>query len=379
MAAAFAAMFTTFGVVYSFGGAFFRPMAAEFHTGSGVTSLVFSLTAFVYFGLGPVTGAIGDRLGARLLLMISAFLLGAGLWLTSISSSLWLSLVAYSLLVGTATACAYVPSVALVGRWFERGRSLALGIAVTGIGTGTLVVPPLAAALVAAGGWRSAYRWLAVIGTGILVLCAVAARRPALIPPPTAAMSRIIVTPAFLQLYAGGLLVSVALWTAFVHLPPFAVSRGTTALAAATLITVIGLGSIAGRTAIGWLAERVGSIRAYQFAFMVMAASFGIWSFGDGYGQLTAFALLLGAGYGGWVALSPAVLAHLFGTANLGGTTGILYTCAGIGALLGPPVAGFLVDRTGDYRVAIMGSLVAAIAAGLTALWLRPAARSGTG
>ena len=42
--AAFAALFTVFGVTYSF-GAFFGPISAEFGTGRGASSVVFSLTS----------------------------------------------------------------------------------------------------------------------------------------------------------------------------------------------------------------------------------------------------------------------------------------------------------------------------------------------
>src|ERR1700704_2328788 len=64
VAAAFMAMFTVFGVAYSF-GAFFTSMAEEFHAGSGATSAVFSVTAFLYFSMGLVSGAVADRVGPR--------------------------------------------------------------------------------------------------------------------------------------------------------------------------------------------------------------------------------------------------------------------------------------------------------------------------
>src|SRR5438105_6240833 len=53
--AAFLSMFTTFGVVYSF-GAFVKPMAAEFHSSRAAISAVFSITAFIYFIFGSDAG-----------------------------------------------------------------------------------------------------------------------------------------------------------------------------------------------------------------------------------------------------------------------------------------------------------------------------------
>jgi MFS family permease len=66
-----------------------------------------------------------------------------------------------------------------------------------------------------------------------------------------------------------------------------------------------------------------------------------------------AFAVVLGTGYGGWIALQPTVLAELFGVRGLGGLVGLSYMEGGIGALVGPPLAGLLVDATGGYRWAI--------------------------
>ena len=72
---------------------------------------------------------------------------------------------------------------------------------------------------------------------------------------------------------------------------------------------------------------------------------------------------MLGTGYGGWIALQPTVLAQLFGTRGLGGLVGLVYTAAGVGALIGPPLAGVLVDVTGGYRWATAAAGVAGLGA----------------
>ena len=154
--AAFTSMFVVFGVAYSF-GAFFEPMAREFRTGQGVTSVLFAVTAFCYFSLGAVSGAVADRIGPRRVVLAGALAMAAGLALTALTPAFWIGCVTYGLGVGLGAACGYVPMVAAVGGWFERRRSLAIGIAVSGIGAGTLLVPPLAALLIERAGWRRAY------------------------------------------------------------------------------------------------------------------------------------------------------------------------------------------------------------------------------
>src|ERR671916_194120 len=163
VAAAFAGMFTAFGIAYSF-GAFLEPMAEEFGSSRGVTSIFFALTSLTYFGLGALSGVAADRYGPRRVLLVGGLALGGGLAATSQAGELWIGLVTYGLGVGIGVACAYVPMVAVVGGWFERRRTLAIGVAVTGIGLGTLVVAPLAAALIGELGWRTTHLVLGAAG-----------------------------------------------------------------------------------------------------------------------------------------------------------------------------------------------------------------------
>ena len=145
VAAAFAAMFVAFGIAYSY-GAFLEEMRADFGVGRAAGATFFSLTSLLYFGLGGVSGAAGDRFGQRRVLLVGAAAFGLGLVATARAGSIGVALLAYGLGVGIGVACAYVPMVALVGAWFERRRTLALGVAVAGIGVGTLAIPPATAA-----------------------------------------------------------------------------------------------------------------------------------------------------------------------------------------------------------------------------------------
>jgi MFS family permease len=358
---AFVAMFVVFGVAYSF-GAFFRSMADEFGAGSGATSAVFSLTACCYFLLGSVSGRAVDRVGPKPVLVAGAVAMGVGLALTAAVDRLWLGYVTYGLGVGIGVACGYVPMVAVVGGWFERRRATALGVAVAGIGLGTLAVAPVAAASIARYGWRATYLGLGVVSTVLLLGCAVLATKP---PRPPASdeslpLRAILRTTAFGSLYSSTLLGSLALFVPFVFLPPFAEGRGASPVASAALVGVIGLASVVGRLTIGVLADRLGSVRSYQACFAVMAVSFFIWLAAPAYVGLVVFAVVLGLGYGGFIALNPAVIAELFGVRGLGRLVGLVYTSAAFGSLAGPPGAGLLIDATGTYRWSIAAALVLA-------------------
>jgi MFS family permease len=368
VAAAFAGMFVSFGIAYSF-GAFLAPMAEEFGSGRGATSAFFALTSLTYFGLGALSGVAVDRYGPRRVLLVGAVALGAGLTATSLAGELWIGLLTYGLGVGIGVACAYVPMVAVVSGWFERRRTLAIGVSVTGIGLGTLAVAPLAAALIGELGWRTTHLVLGLAGAVVLAVCALVVQPPPVQAGPAALTLRDAVRNRdYRRLYLASGLLSVALFVPFVHLPGYAVQQGVDRVAAAALVGVIGAASTAGRLLLGLIAARTGSLRAFQGCFLTMGLSFALWALGSGYGMLLAFAVVLGVGYGGFVAIGPAVVADRFGTTRLGGLLGVLYTSAGIGSALGAPVAGAAVDASGSYLPAIAGCLVLGLAATLVVL-----------
>jgi MFS family permease len=372
VAAAFVAMFAAYGIAYSF-GAFFKPMAAEFGATRGSTSVVFSLTVCVWSMLGSLSGHLSDRLGPRVVVGTGAVVMGAGLVMTAYIDRLWMGYLTYSLAVGIGVAAAYVPTVAVVGGWFLRRRNAALGIAVAGIGFGTLLVAPLAAHLIQAIGWRATYVVFGIAGAATLLLCAVSLERPPVhVTPSKIRVRDAIRTPAFGLLYGSQLMCSMALFVPFVYLPAFAHDRGASEVASAALVGIIGGASVAGRLGLGALADRAGVIRLYQASFLLLALSYLLWLAGGSYATLVIFALAMGTGYGGFVALSPAVLTDLFGPQRLGTVMGILYTSGAAGALLGPPLAGMLIDRSHSYSWAIGYAFAAAMGSFLTLLPLGP-------
>jgi MFS family permease len=363
VACAFVSMFICFGVVYSF-GAFFDPMALEFGTSSSATSAIFSITTFIFFTGGIFSGMAADRYGPRPVLIFGGLAMGAGLYLTSLVDSIWVGYVTYGLGVGLGVACGYVPMVAVVGAWFERRRAAALGVAVTGVGLGTLIAAPLAAALIDQYGWRHTYVLFGICSLAGLILCGCLTPRP---PVPAGQQSglslrKLVKLPAFGYMYFACFFISLALFVPFVFLVSYARTRGVDDVAAASLIGIIGGASIGGRLGFGALGDRFNRIHLYQSTFIIVALSFLVWLFSShSFTLLVVFAVLLGAGYGGFIALSPAVAAEIFGLLGLGTILGAIYTAAGIGGLLGPTLAGWLIDKSGDYSTAISAAMLFAL------------------
>jgi MFS family permease len=377
VAAAFVVTLVGFGCAYTF-STFVRSLQEEFGASRGSVSLVFSVAGFLYFSLGVITGPLADRWGARRLAVSGMIFVGAGLVLAGQARSLAEIYAAYGLGIGLGVGCAYVPALGAVQRWFSKHRALASGMAVSGIGVGTLALPPLAALLIDSLGWRNAYVVLgcgaAVIGGGMALLIVDDPRERGLLPDgesPSAStvpakagitLGAAIRSKPFLILYAACLICSFGAFVPFVHLVSYATDHGISQSSATALLGAIGVGSTVGRFLLGGLADRLGRTTTLVAMIVGMAAALGLWSVTTGIWWLATFALSYGVFYGGWVAVLPALVMDYFGGRNVSGIIGALYTSVAFGTLLGPSSAGWLFDITGSYTVPITVSALATLA-----------------
>ncbi len=382
VAAAFAVTFVGFGCTYSF-SAFIESLQKDFGASRGSVSLVFALAGFLYFSVGSVSGPLADRFGSRRLAVIGMILIGAGLAAASAARSLLEVYAAYGLGIGLGVGCSYVPAVGTVPRWFARRRGFASGIASSGIGVGTLVVPPLASVLIAQIGWRETYLVLGVlavvIGAGMALFIENDPRDRGLGPDgdppqpaaaaaargPGASIKEAIGSRQFLGLYAACLACAFGVFVPFVHLVPYATDHSVAPASAALLVSAIGIGSAIGRFFLGGLADRLGRELSLVAMFAGMALALFAWALSTGFWPLACFALVFGTAYGGWVALLPAVVMDYFGGRNVSGIIGILYTSAGFGTLVGPSAAGFIFDISHSYLVPILASAVCNVIAAI--------------
>jgi MFS family permease len=360
---AFLGAFVSFGVTYTF-GVFLKPIALEFHVGHATMSVLFSIIAALTFFVAPFTGKLADQYGPRPVVGTGAVLICVALVATSRVHSFSLLLLTYGGGLGCAAACIYIPAISAVGEWFEERRDIALGIAISGIGCGTLVSAPLSAMLIERYGWRSAF---IVFGwsSGVLLLLATA-----LLSQPSSASPKKRVpikdelhSSAFRYLYLGLLFGGIAIFMPLVYIPAYATDIGVSRVAGAAVIGYIGAASVVGRLALNALAPRFGLFAMYQTSFSILLLSFGLWLTAHSYTSLVVFGLVMGVGYGGIAAMAPAVTCAIFGVAGLGELLGILYTGFGLACIIGPPLAGILVDYTHDYKWPVFVGTVAAILA----------------
>ena len=353
--ATFVCLALIFGVSYSF-AAFFESFATEFAAQRADVSWIFGLSGFVYFVLGAGGGMLADRFGPRTVCSVGMALIASGLLATSWATSLLAVYVSYGLLVGLGIALVYTPSIASVQPWFTTRRGLAGGIASSGVGAGTLLVPVLVAMAIGPMPWREAMQVLALSVLVLGLLAAALLRRAPAAPSQGAGGSASGLTlretlrsPTFRWLYLATVLASPVMFIPFAHVSASARDLGLGEAFAVGLVGLIGVGSLVGRFAIGLMADRLGRAQTLVLLQLSMGASYVLWGAAGGPFLLVIFALWFGLSYGSIVSLLPAICMDYFGGKSVASVVGTLYSGAALGNLLGPVLAGAVFDWSGHY------------------------------
>lgn len=362
----------TFGSAYAF-SALFPGLSAEFNASRGEVALVFSMAAFIFYGLGAIAGPLTDHWPTRWLVVAGLIAMATGYGIASQATSLPVLYAAYGSGVGLGIGLSYVPVIGAVQSWLRTKRAKASGIATAGLGLGTLILPFTIGKLVPNIGWRGSFLVLAAVIVVIGMPASMLVRRyrgdhtdnglPLKPLGPLAAWGR----QGFPRFYLVIVLGYFCVFIPYVHIVPAARDLGLSLETGTLLIGLIGIGNVFGRFVLSGLGDRIGPVRLLAILTLMVAGSFMLWALAVNFAMLATFAVIFGAAYGGCVGLYPAVAANLFGTSQIGALLGYLYTGVGIAALLGPTLAGFVFDRSGTYLGPIMVSAgLAAIAAILT-------------
>ena len=387
--AAFFVIMLMFGTFYSF-GVFFKPLATEFGWSRAITSSAFSAKMLMGGIFSIVMGRLNDRLGPRLVLTIGGLLLGLGYLLMSQISTLWQLYLFYGILVGIGMSTGYVPLISTVARWFAKRRGMMTGIVVSGVGAGTLVVPPIANWLILNHGWRTSYTVLGIVSLVVIIVAAQFLRRDpsqmGLVPygenevskeglglaAKGLALKEAIRTRQFWMFTAIMAFFAYSIQAVMVHIAPQATELGASPTTAASVLAIIGGGSIIGRIMLGGTGDRIGNrltailcFILYSAALFWLTATTGVWT-------LYIFAIIFSLGYGGFVALQSPMVAELFGLGSHGVIMGSVAFGSTIGGAVGPVLSGYLFDVTGSYSQAFLLCATLAVI-GLILVWfLRP-------
>ncbi len=385
VAAVWMTLAIAFGLYFSF-PVFFVALLEEFGWSRGATAGAFSISSVVQGLLSPLVGILVDRLGPRRVIFMGAFLLGGACLLSSRIASLGsLYLITGVLVAAGVCAVGWVPSGALIARWFPDRQGSVMGLAFSGMGMGVLVIGPLAQWLIDARGWRTAYLVLGVATLAVLVPLvwlgvrdapvAAAPVRPALRVSASGGGREVraaLRTRPFWALFFAYLCTPLAVFPVVTHQVAFAVDQGFPRLFVAGVFGLVGLMSIAGRIVFGVAADRIGRAASATLSYACTALGtlclLGIETWRHP-APLYAYALLFGLGFGARGPIITAMASQLFQGKRFGVIYGILSVGNGIGGGIGPWFGGAIHDVTGSYQAAFLISIVFC-ALGAAGFWL---------
>ena len=369
----------TYGVWYSY-SVFLVALLKDFGWSRSVLAGAFSVFTLVHGAANPVIGMLCDRVGPRRLVIFGGAALGLALYGNGFIDSPERLYVGFGLLTAASVAlCGWVPAVVLVQRQFMDRLGLSLGIVSSGIGLGMLLVVPLCQAMIETLGWRSAWQILGLICAGWIVPANLLLVRDASAPAEVVT-ARAADAPADAErkgkahgaaardVTLGGAVRSQAFWlvmgafffgnicsqTLHVHQVAFLVDHGIAAMSAASVVGVVGIASVFGKTGGGWLADRFEREVIYVIGIAILVGAVGALALVGVAPSLFGayvFAAMLGVGYSATAALIPAMISDRFRGRQFGLILGMGLMGSALGSALGPWMAGRLFDATGSYSI----------------------------
>lgn len=397
--AALCIMIMTSGAHFSF-GIFFKPILTEFGWTRAIASGAFSLSMIMHGLLGVIMGGLNDRLGPRIVLMLSGVLLGLGYLLMSQISSTWQLYLFYGVIIGVGMGGWWVPLLSTIARWFIARRSLMTGVVLAGTGIGGLVAPPVANWLIYTYNWRFSYKILGILLLVVILLAACLLRRdPAQkgqmpyrgkkdmerrLDSGTKAgsgagsgdggisLQEAAHTRQLWMVLIGLFCFGFSFVSLTVHLAAHATDLGISAANAANILATVGGLAIVGRVLMGSMADRIGNRKALIIGFILMAASL-LWLMPAREAwALYLFAAVFGFAQGGMGASESPLVARLFGLRSHGLILGFADMGFLMGGAVGPLLAGYLFDSTGSYDVSFMVCMAVSIIGLILIVLLKP-------
>jgi sugar phosphate permease len=387
------------GVVYHGFTVFFLPLKRELALSSAAVSLVYGASRLEGGIEGPIIGYLIDRFGPRRLIFIGSALAGVGFLVFSGTGNFITFFLVYVLMIAMgANAGFFHPVSTVINSWFIRRRGTAFGILTASGSLGGMVMVPLLSHFALTYNWRSA----AVFAGGVVLVSILPSsffmhRSPedkGLLPDggpgpdetdrqPDATVESAFdevnfTVKAALRTHAFWLLtlcisfrilVTVALSA---HLIPVLVWKGMDEAAAAYLVSLYALLTIAGMLVMGWVGDRLYKPYLCSISQVLTMMCF----LGTTFGASKPALYLLPVGMAitmSTVPLNWSLIGDFFGRRNYATLRGIVVVGVGIATFVSPIYAGWIFDITGSYVIVMVSfSAMLLVAALLFAVLRQP-------
>jgi len=325
---------------------------------------------FAYVLFSPLMGWLTDRIGGRFVISFLCVFLGMGTFLMGQASSLSTAILFYGI-VGIGAAAMWIPVVTLIQKWFgTTRRGLALGILspsyALGFGLMGLVLP----VVVKTYSWRMGWVLLGISGLVLVVVNTLLLRSDpkemGLLPWGESSKSIPSSLPPFVSFSYREVLRGRHFWLVGVSylcisfvayiVTDFIVTYGVIELkvgysVASSFISIMALTSIAGGLILMIFSDYIGRKKSLVITQSLMSFSILlIISARDNISFVRAGIGCFGFSYGGIWPMYAACARDYFPKEVAGAVLGVLTLFYGIGAIVGPIVAGRLTDITGTFR-----------------------------
>ncbi|KAL4231866.1 hypothetical protein ACF0H5_009442 [Mactra antiquata] len=361
-----AASFCTFmlmGATQFASGIVYMALLDRFQASTSLSSLVCAVHISMISIGAPLSSYISDRYSCRTAIVSSGILFFIGLLGTAFAPNIEFVLISYGLVAGIGGALGYTSNMVVVALNFQRRRNLALGIAVAGAGLGICVLATV---------MQNIYDFYK--STGFFMIMAGIYSHEILFG--------LVCFPSDLELYSkrkrentksgsskmscgptchtytgvfknisniclciGMFTLCLGTYLIYLHLPNYIVLKGFSSMTAANLVSISGIASVFGRLMTGFLAnlQVVNEIVLYSGMIYVLGVAVFIYpAIAYTYSGNMAFSIVLGFLFGNVYVLSSSVTVKFVGITNVLKALGLQFLSGGIGALLGPLVAGKL-------------------------------------
>ena len=349
--------------------------------------------------LSPVAGMIADRHGVRRSMIVAGICYTGGMFLLSTISAQWQLYLYYSVILGIAQSLFRVNIPTTVAAWFKTRLGLAVGIQQSAGGMGGSIMAPALALLLSRTDWETAF-WIipAVGGTIVFSLIFLFHGDPADRnrkpygateddPPPVASsdpaitklrskvfLSQAKQTLSFWNLIAIHHLGCVGHSIVMVAAVVYATQVGLTLQAAAWIVSIYSLTSVASRFATPLLADICGPKWVMSLAYTIQGISVALLFWTQEPWQFYLFAGVFGVGLGGEMSAFLVINRQYYGMGPVRAIFGFQNMGSGVGMAIGGFMGLVIADRYG-FDIAWIISIVASLGGAVCILLLQSTAR----
>lgn len=351
----------------------------------GVPSAALAFT--VSNAVGPVTmitgGKINDALGPKWVVFVGGLMFGGGALLTGFSSSLGFLVFAYGVVLGLGMGLVYSCTIGNTVKFFPDKKGMVGGLTTATYGLGSVVLAPVAQAMVANMGVATTFKILGIVylvvicgGAFLITKCPDGFLPEGYQPPAPAAGTKaptdknwneMIKDPMFYILFL--MLVCGAFFGLMMisQCSPVAQNMiGLEKAVAASIVSILALGNAAGRVVCGFISDKIGRINTLTASLVLAVVGLAmVWKSGVGTPNQMLFTVgivFVGFCFGSFMGVYPGFTAEQFGLKNNGVNYGIMFIAFGVAGVAGPMIMTKKFAATGSYSGAILIALGLSVA-----------------